>query len=161
MVPIRGFLPAKHHFQHLLQPSQRGELFFLSFPSSLLNDNLTSTRARETQAEERLGRYRPPAPSGSPPDDLTSSILSQGDSDSPPPSAYPPGFRRARAGTLPSDVHLAARRFAAASNTLGSTTPSTESFYGATVAAAKCQHASQPCCTPASSSFGDLSFLPL
>lgn len=45
-----------------------------------------------------------------------------------PTSAYPPGFRRARAGTLPSDVHLAAQRFAAASNTLGSTPPSTESF---------------------------------
>ena len=67
-------------------------------------------------------------PSGSPPDDLASNVSSQGDSDIAPASAYPPGFRRARAGTLPSDVHLAAQRFAAASNTLSSTTPSTESF---------------------------------
>lgn len=59
---------------------------------------------------------------------MTSNIPSQGDSDISPASAYPPGFRRARAGTLPSDVHLAAQRFAAASNTLSSTTPSTESF---------------------------------
>lgn len=86
-------------------------------------------RAREIQAEERLGRYRPPAlrglaPSGSPPNDFTST--SSGDATS--PSNLPPGFRRARAGTLPSDVHLAAQRFAAVSNTLGSTTPSTESF---------------------------------
>ncbi|KAH0830523.1 hypothetical protein J3R83DRAFT_1975 [Lanmaoa asiatica] len=90
-------------------------------------------RAREIQAEERLGRYRPPAlralaPSGSPPNDLTSNVPSPDDSDIAPASAYPPGFRRARAGTLPSDVHLAAQRFAAASNTLSSTTPSTESF---------------------------------
>ncbi|KAF9227976.1 hypothetical protein BS17DRAFT_774557 [Gyrodon lividus] len=90
-------------------------------------------RAREIQAEERLGRYRPPAlralaPSGSPPNDLTSNLASQGDIAGTPASAYPPGFRRARAGTLPSDVHLAAQRFAATSNILGSTTPSTESF---------------------------------
>ncbi|KAG9318433.1 hypothetical protein JVU11DRAFT_524 [Chiua virens] len=90
-------------------------------------------RAREIQAEERLGRYRPPAlralvPSGSPPNDLTSNVPSPGDSDTAPPSAYPPGFRRARAGTLPSDVHLAAQRFVAASSALSTTTPSTESF---------------------------------
>lgn len=59
---------------------------------------------------------------------MTSNVPSQADSDVAPASAYPPGFRRARAGTLPSDVHLAAQRYAAASNTLGSTTPSTESF---------------------------------
>lgn len=59
---------------------------------------------------------------------MVPNVPSPGDSDIPPISAYPPGFRRARAGTLPSDVHLAAQRFAAASNTLGSTTPSTESF---------------------------------
>lgn len=67
-------------------------------------------------------------PSGSPPNDLSPNVSSQGDSDITSASAYPPGFRRARAGTLPSDVHLAAQRFAAASSTLGSTTPSTESF---------------------------------
>ena len=59
---------------------------------------------------------------------MTPNVPSQGDSDITPPSVYPPGFRRARAGTLPSDVHLAAQRFAAASNTLSGTTPSTESF---------------------------------
>lgn len=50
------------------------------------------------------------------------------DSSTLPPTNYPPGFRRARAGTLPSNVHLAAQRFAAASNTLGSTHGSTESL---------------------------------
>jgi protein JSN1 len=89
-------------------------------------------RAREIQAEERLGRYRPPAlralaPSESPPNDLTPNVSSEGDNDISPASAYPPGFRRARAGTLPSDVHLAAQRFAAASNTMSGATP-TESF---------------------------------
>lgn len=58
---------------------------------------------------------------------MTPNISSQGDNDIAPASAYPPGFRRARAGTLPSDVHLAAQRFAAASNTMGGTTPA-ESF---------------------------------
>ncbi|KAI6150817.1 hypothetical protein BKA82DRAFT_4120127 [Pisolithus tinctorius] len=90
-------------------------------------------RAREIQAEERLGRYRPPAlralaPSGSPPNDITSTVNSPGDATGMSPSNYPAGFRRARAGTLPSDVHLAAQRFAASSNTLSSTTASTESF---------------------------------
>ncbi|KAG6337211.1 hypothetical protein ID866_1883 [Astraeus odoratus] len=90
-------------------------------------------RAREIQAEERLARYRPPAlrgmaPSGSPPNDLTATMASPVDAAGISPSNLPPGFRRARAGTLPSDVHLAAQRFAAASNTLSSTTPSTESF---------------------------------
>lgn len=92
-------------------------------------------RAREIQAEERLNgaRYRPPAlralpPSSSPPNDIANTVASPSDDATTPASNYPPGFRRARAGTLPSDVHLAAQRFAAASNTLSSTTPSTESF---------------------------------
>ena len=85
-------------------------------------------RARELQAENGLGaRYRPPAlralaPGGSSPDEVSSP------SDALPPNNYPAGFRRARAGTLPSNVHLAAQRFAAASSTLGSTPGSTESF---------------------------------
>lgn len=45
-----------------------------------------------------------------------------------PPTNFPPGFRRARAGTLPSNVQLAAQRFAAASDNLSSTHGSTESF---------------------------------
>jgi protein JSN1 len=91
-------------------------------------------RARELQAEERLGgRYRPPAlralaSGGSPPDEASPSVTTPGEGASLPPTNYPPGFRRARAGTLPSNVQLAAQRFAAASTTLGSTPPSTESF---------------------------------
>lgn len=67
-------------------------------------------------------------PSGSPPDDIGTTVASPSDDDAAPASNYPAGFRRARAGTLPSDVHLAAQRFAAASNTLTSAAPSTESF---------------------------------
>jgi protein JSN1 len=87
-------------------------------------------RARE--AEERMGgRYRPPAlralaSGGSPPNDLPTSVTSPADASALPPTNHPPGFRRARAGTLPSNVQLAAQRFAAASNTLGSTPASTD-----------------------------------
>ena len=45
-----------------------------------------------------------------------------------PPSNLPPGFRRARAGTLPSNVQLAAQRFAATSDSVFSNHGSTESF---------------------------------
>ena len=79
------------------------------------------------------GRYRPPAlralaSGGSPPNEVSPSIPSPADATALPPTNYPPGFRRARAGTLPSNVQLAAQRFAAASNTLGSTPPSTDSL---------------------------------
>ncbi|GLB35351.1 putative RNA recognition motif containing protein [Lyophyllum shimeji] len=89
-------------------------------------------RARE--AEERLGgRYRPPAlralaSGGSPPNDQSSSVTTPVDGSVLPPTNYPPGFRRARAGTLPSNVQLAAQRFAAASSTLGSTPASTDNL---------------------------------
>ncbi|KAH0584300.1 hypothetical protein H2248_009845 [Termitomyces sp. 'cryptogamus'] len=89
-------------------------------------------RARE--AEERLGgRYLPPAlrarPSGgSPPNEHSPSVTTPADGATLPPTNYPPGFRRARAGTLPSNVQLAAQRFAAASSTLGSTPASTDSL---------------------------------
>ncbi|KAH9914807.1 uncharacterized protein B0H18DRAFT_1125289 [Fomitopsis serialis] len=43
-----------------------------------------------------------------------------GDNGDLPPANYPAGFRRAKAGTLPSNVQLAAQRFAAASSTLRS-----------------------------------------
>ncbi|TCD65406.1 hypothetical protein EIP91_002705 [Steccherinum ochraceum] len=83
-------------------------------------------RARELEAEERIGaaRYRPPAlramaSGGSPPNDLPSAN-GQGDNIALPATNYPAGFRRARAGTLPSNVQLAAQRFAAASSTLNS-----------------------------------------
>ncbi|KAG5639618.1 hypothetical protein H0H81_010820 [Sphagnurus paluster] len=88
-------------------------------------------RARE--AEERLaGRYLPPAlraraSGGSPPNEQTPSVTTPLDANALPPTNYPPGFRRARAGTLPSNVQLAAQRFAAASTTLG-TPGSTDSL---------------------------------
>lgn len=79
------------------------------------------------------GRYLPPAlralaSGGSPPNDLSTSITTPLDGSTLPPTNYQPGFRRARAGTLPSDVHLAAQRFAAASNTVSSTSTSNESL---------------------------------
>ncbi|CAL1704237.1 unnamed protein product [Somion occarium] len=83
-------------------------------------------RARELEAEERIGaRYRPPAlralaTGGSPPNEHPPSTTTAGDNASLPPTNYPAGFRRARAGTLPSNVQLAAQRFAAASSNLGS-----------------------------------------
>lgn len=89
-------------------------------------------RARELEVEERIGaRYRPPAlramvPGGSPPNDSPSSMTA--DNSTLPSNTYPAGFRRARAGTLPSNVQLAAQRFAAASSNLNSAAQSTESF---------------------------------
>ncbi|KAG6919985.1 hypothetical protein DXG01_013334 [Tephrocybe rancida] len=89
-------------------------------------------RARE--AEERLGgRYLPPAlraraSGGSPPNEHSPSVTTPVDGATLPPTNYPPGFRRARAGTLPSNVQLAAQRFAAASSTLPSTPASTDSL---------------------------------
>lgn len=79
------------------------------------------------------GRYLPPAlraiaSGGSPPNDVSPSVTTPGDGSTLPQSNYPPGFRRARAGTLPSNVQLAAQRFAAASSNMGSPVPSTESF---------------------------------
>ncbi|KAF8633732.1 hypothetical protein AX17_004388 [Amanita inopinata Kibby_2008] len=89
-------------------------------------------RARELQAEGLSGRYRPPAlralAGGSPPNEGSPSMTTPGDGSTLPSSNYPPGFRRARAGTLPSNVQLAAQRFAAASGTLASTPASTESL---------------------------------
>ncbi|CAA7267630.1 unnamed protein product [Cyclocybe aegerita] len=88
-------------------------------------------RAREIQAQDMGGRYRPPAlralaSGGSPPNEGQPSVTNSGDGATLPPTNYPPGFRRARAGTLPSNVQLAAQRYAA-STTLGST-PSTDSL---------------------------------
>ncbi|KZT54566.1 hypothetical protein CALCODRAFT_499618 [Calocera cornea HHB12733] len=73
-----------------------------------------SKRAWEIQAEERMNsRYRPPAlralSSGEgTPSETSGSITSPSESVGSPSSNYPPGFRRARAGTLPSNVTLAA-----------------------------------------------------
>jgi protein JSN1 len=78
-------------------------------------------------------RYRPPAlrgtlGTGNTPGTESESTNNPVESPVLPPTNYPPGFRRARAGTLPSNVQLAAQRFAAASNNLANTHDSTESF---------------------------------
>lgn len=93
--------------------------FFLLFGCCT---DLMAFRARESQADGLAGRYRPPAlralaSGGSPPNDPSPSVTASGDGSSLPPTNYPPGFRRARAGTLPSNVQLAAQRFAASSTT--------------------------------------------
>lgn len=86
------------------------------------------------EVEERIGaRYRPPAlralaSGGDPSNDPPPSSTTPGDTSTLPPTNFPSGFRRARAGTLPSNVQLAAQRFAAASSNLSSAAPSTESF---------------------------------
>lgn len=74
-------------------------------------------RARELQQAESLGaRYRPPAlralasSGGSPPGENPPSITTQGDPSNLTPTNFSPGFRRPRAGTLPSNVQLAASR---------------------------------------------------
>lgn len=91
-------------------------------------------RARELEAEERIGaRYRPPAlralaSGGSPPNDQSPSTTTVGDNTTLPPTNYPAGFRRARAGTLPSNVQLAAQRFAAASSNLSNTSTPTDTY---------------------------------
>lgn len=68
------------------------------------------------------------ASSGSPSNDHPSTANVPVDTTPLPPTNYPQGFRRARAGTLPSNVQLAAQRFAAASETLQSQPVSTDSF---------------------------------
>ena len=91
-------------------------------------------RARELEAEERIGaRYRPPAlralaSGGSPPNDQSPSTTTVGDNATLPPTNYPAGFRRARAGTLPSNVQLAAQRFAAASISMTPNSAPTDAF---------------------------------
>ncbi|THH09485.1 hypothetical protein EW146_g8674 [Bondarzewia mesenterica] len=92
-------------------------------------------RAREMQGDGMIGRYRPPAlralaSGGSPPNDIspsTTNTTTSADGSGLPINSFPAGFRRARAGTLPSNVSLAAQQYAA-TNTLGNTIPSTESF---------------------------------
>ena len=96
--------------------AKRCSLFLFSFFCT----DLAVVRARESQGDGLTGRYRPPAlralaSGGSPPNDPLPSVTTSGDGSSMPPTNYPPGFRRARAGTLPSNVQLAAQRFAASS----------------------------------------------
>lgn len=89
------------------------------------------------EVEERIGaRYRPPAlralaSGGDPSNEPPPSSTTPGDTSALSPTSFPSNFRRARAGTLPSNVQLAAQRFAAASgslSSLSSAAPSTESF---------------------------------
>jgi protein JSN1 len=81
-----------------------------------------------------IGRYRPPAlralaSGGSPPNDVSpSTTITPTDSSSLPTNTYSSGYRRARAGTLPSNVSLAAQQYAASNTPSPSTFPSTESF---------------------------------
>jgi protein JSN1 len=81
-----------------------------------------------------IGRYRPPAlralaSGGSPPNDVSpSTSITPTDSSGLPPNIYSSGYRRARAGTLPSNVSLAAQQYAASNTPSPSTLPSTESF---------------------------------
>jgi protein JSN1 len=91
-------------------------------------------RVRELQGEGMIGRYRPPAlramtSGGSPPNDVSpSTTITPTDSSSLPTNTYSSGYRRARAGTLPSNVSLAAQQYAASNTHSPSTLTSTESF---------------------------------
>jgi protein JSN1 len=81
-----------------------------------------------------IGRYRPPAlrglaSGGSPPNEISpSSTITPTDSSSLPNNTYSSGYRRARAGTLPSNVSLAAQQYAASNTPSSSTLTSTDSF---------------------------------
>ena len=93
---------------------------YISFFLGAVLTDLVVFRARESQADGLAGRYRPPAlralaSGGSPPNDPSPSVTTSGDGSSLPSTNFPPGFRRARAGTLPSNVQLAAQHFAASS----------------------------------------------
>jgi protein JSN1 len=78
---------------------------------------MPNNSARELQAQENLGgaRYRPPALRNAKDTPTLEEMTSGGagvDPSALAPPAFPPGFRRARAGTLPSNVQLAAQRYA-------------------------------------------------
>jgi protein JSN1 len=81
-----------------------------------------------------IGRYRPPAlraltSGGSPPNEVSpSTTITPTDNSSLPTNAYSSGYRRARAGTLPSNVSLAAQQYAASNTPSPSTLTSTDSF---------------------------------
>lgn len=147
MVPTLGLQEVERLRPQLHRlPMQRGEQNVPSLDHIFCSSVTSKHRARELQqAETQMGArvhqqaepqlvprvYRPPAlrggmsSTGSPPNDGSQqSILGSnpGDTSSLPPTNYPAGFRRQRAGTLPSNVHLAAQRFAATSNTVGGPT---------------------------------------
>ena len=106
---------------------QRGSYSSFSFPTA----SLIPCRARELQGDGMIGRYRPPAlralaSGGSPPNEVSpSTTITPTDL---PTNTYTPGYRRARAGTLPSNVSLAAQQYAASNTPSPSTLTSTESF---------------------------------
>ncbi|KAL7416118.1 hypothetical protein BDY24DRAFT_413024 [Mrakia frigida] len=95
-------------------------------PPPLAPSALFAKRARELQSEAQpqLAPYRPPALRGN----SSSSSISQAESDEGgeggTSSSYGSGFRRARAGTLPSNLAFVASKYAAPSSSLSnSTTP--------------------------------------
>src|SRR6266850_911508 len=96
--------------------------------------SLNPFRARELQGDGMIGRYRPPAlralaSGGSPPNEVSpSTTITPTDSSNLPTNTYSSGYRRARAGTLPSNVSLAAQQYAASNIPSPSTLTSTESF---------------------------------
>ena len=102
-----------------------------SFPFA----SLTPCRAGEVQSDGMPGRYSLPAlyalmsgghtPKGGSP---ATTITPSPDNSSTPTNTYTPGYRRARAGTLPSNVSLAAQQYAASNTPSPSTLTSTESF---------------------------------
>jgi protein JSN1 len=81
-----------------------------------------------------IGRYRPPAlrgltSGGSPPNEVSpSTTITPTDGSGLPNNTYSSGYRRARAGTLPSNVSLAAQQYAASNTPSSSTMTSTELF---------------------------------
>ncbi|KAI9508840.1 hypothetical protein F5148DRAFT_839232 [Russula earlei] len=91
-------------------------------------------RARELQGEGMIDRYRPPAlralaSGGSSPNEVSpSTTITPTDSASLPTNTYSSGYRRARAGTLPSNVSLAAQQYAASNAPSPSTLTPRESF---------------------------------
>lgn len=102
--------------------SLTGRLYFVPRAISTPCLRARELQQRELQQAESLGaRYRPPAlralaSGGSPPGENQSSVTTQGDPLS--STNFPPGFRRPRAGTLPSNVQLAASRMVTSTDSL-------------------------------------------
>jgi hypothetical protein len=135
---MRPYLPAtaiqRLRRMNLLLPLPRLVRTSSYTPFSFPFASLTPCRARESQGDGMSGRYSPPAlcalvsdgpsPKGGSP--ATTAVPSP-DNSSPSTNTYTPGYRRARAGTLPSDLSLAAQQYAA-STPSPSTLTSTEFF---------------------------------
>jgi len=109
---------------------RRGSYTSFSFPSA----SPISCRAHELQGDGMIGRYRPPAlralaSGGSPLNEVSpGTTIAPTDSSCPPTNTDTPGYRRARVGTLLSNVSLAAQQYVASNTPSPRTLPSTESF---------------------------------